>query len=260
MSQHIGPRTVSGTGGSIKRVGNYRIHTFPSETVTDGLILHMDAGHPASHNYDNQTGIGEVTDLTNFGNNGTGTSDCTYVPEDKGAFKFVSNSGRIDIDSVPQVTGDYTIEIWFKSTSVVSHKNICYMNYTTGSYNTGPRLEQNSSGNLTWIMGNAGDTAYMSAEVKASGLAANTIYQCVLVYDSQTERFTTYLDATENLQVDKNYSEDSVSFADVTLGTGFNAGTRYFDGNIYSFKIYNRALSAAEVTQNYDALKVRFQS
>ena len=44
MSFNVGPRTISATGGSIKRVGNYRIHTFPSELVTDGLVLNLDAG------------------------------------------------------------------------------------------------------------------------------------------------------------------------------------------------------------------------
>ena len=43
MSFNVGPRTISATGGSIKRVGNYRIHTFPSELVTDGLVLNLDA-------------------------------------------------------------------------------------------------------------------------------------------------------------------------------------------------------------------------
>jgi len=263
MSQHIGSRTITATGGSIKRVGNYRVHTFPSEIVTDGLVLHIDAGHPDSHDYKNLSGsssLGSVNDISGFGNNGT-ADDTDYIQEDKGAFKFAStDTSKIDIDSVPQVTGDYTIEIWFKSTSVVSHKNICDMNFQTGSYNTGPRLEQNSSGNLNWLVGNAGDTSYMGVEAKTNGLASGTIYHCVLVYNSQTKRFTSYLDASEHLQVDKIHSDDIVSFDDVTLGTGFNAGSRYFDGNIYSFKIYNRTLSAAEVAQNYDALKIRFQS
>lgn len=257
MSQHIGPRTVSGTGGSIKRVGNYRIHTFPSEIVTNGLVLNLDAGDPRSYPGSGTTS----TDLSGMGNNGTLTNGPTYDNSDGGGFNFVyASSTRIDIDSVPQVTGDYTVEVWFKSTSVLSHKNICDMNYQTGSYNTGPRLEQNTAGNLSWVVGNAGDTAYMGVEAKTSNLGGGTIYQCVLVYNSQTERFTTYMDGSEHTQIDKSFSEDTVSFADVTLGTGFSAGNRYFDGNIYSFKIYNRSLSAAEVAQNYDALKVRFQS
>ena len=43
MGFQVGPRTISATGGSIKRVGNYRVHTFPSELVTDGLVLNLDA-------------------------------------------------------------------------------------------------------------------------------------------------------------------------------------------------------------------------
>ena len=260
MSQHIGSRIVTATGGSIKRVGNYRIHTFPSEIVSDGLVLNIDAGHPSSHNYINVGGLDDVNDISGFGNNGT-SDDATYDAIDRGRFTFDSStSAKIDIDSVPQVTGDYTVEIWFKSTSVVSHKNICDMNFQTGSYNTGPRLEQNNAGTLTWLVGNAGDTAYMGVEAKTNGLASGTVYCCCLVYNSQTRRFTSYMDGSEHEQEDKTFSEDSVSFGDVTLGTGFSAGSRYFDGSIYAFKIYNRSLSAAEVLQNYDALKVRFQT
>ena len=63
MSQHIGSRTITATGGSIKRVGNYRVHTFPSEIVTDGLVLHIDAGHPDSHDYKNLSQFMKNTDL-----------------------------------------------------------------------------------------------------------------------------------------------------------------------------------------------------
>ena len=74
MSQHIGPRTVSGTGGSIKRVGPYRIHTFPSEIVTDGLVLNLDAGDPRSYPSSGTT----WTDLSGNGNNGTLVNGPTY--------------------------------------------------------------------------------------------------------------------------------------------------------------------------------------
>ena len=64
MSFNVGPRTISATGGSIKRVGNYRIHTFPSELVTDGLVFNLDAGDPRSY-----PGSGTTwTDLSGNGN------------------------------------------------------------------------------------------------------------------------------------------------------------------------------------------------
>ena len=42
---------------------------------------------------------------------------------------------------------------------------------------------------------------------------------------------------------------------DVQFGGPFG---NYFNGNIGPVKIYNRALSAAEVLQNYNQLKSRF--
>ena len=48
----------------------------------------------------------------------------------------------------------------------------------------------------------------------------------------------------------------------LTIGVRYlarNIGTdHYFSGNIYLSKIYNRALSATEIQQNYNATKTRF--
>ena len=87
MSQHIGPRTISAIGGSIKRVGNYRIHTFPSELVTDGLVMNLDAGDPRSY-----PGSGATwTDLSGNGNNGT-LNGPTYSNADGGFLAFTRSS------------------------------------------------------------------------------------------------------------------------------------------------------------------------
>jgi hypothetical protein len=41
--------------------------------------------------------------------------------------------------------------------------------------------------------------------------------------------------------------------------TGLQIGGNYFlDGNVYNFIMYNRALSASEVLQNFNAQKSRF--
>jgi hypothetical protein len=43
-----------------------------------------------------------------------------------------------------------------------------------------------------------------------------------------------------------------------TLGNGSAGGNSYWKGNIANTQIYNRALSAQEVLQNYNATKGRF--
>jgi hypothetical protein len=49
------------------------------------------------------------------------------------------------------------------------------------------------------------------------------------------------------------------TFGDVNLGRGFSlAGDRYFIGTLPIFKIYNTALTADQVQQNYRQYKSRF--
>jgi hypothetical protein len=43
-----------------------------------------------------------------------------------------------------------------------------------------------------------------------------------------------------------------------SIGNSQGIGGNFSDGNIATTQIYNRALSAAEVTQNYNATKTRF--
>ena len=40
--------------------------------------------------------------------------------------------------------------------------------------------------------------------------------------------------------------------------SGYDNGNEIWDGNIASFSIYNRALTAQEISQNYQQTKTRF--
>ena len=46
MGFNIGPRVIRATGGSISREGNFRVHTFPSRRVSEGLVFEVDLGNP----------------------------------------------------------------------------------------------------------------------------------------------------------------------------------------------------------------------
>ena len=47
MGFNIGPRVIRATGGSISRQGNFVVHQFPPQHVTDGLVGFIDP-----HNHD----------------------------------------------------------------------------------------------------------------------------------------------------------------------------------------------------------------
>ena len=44
MGFHIGPRVLSGTGGSIDHKNGYRIHHFPPKITERGLVFNLDFG------------------------------------------------------------------------------------------------------------------------------------------------------------------------------------------------------------------------
>ena len=67
---------------------------------------------------------------------------------------------------------------------------------------------------------------------------------------------TIYVDG--NVAISQNFGS-AISQTNNTLYIGsYNGGSAYFAGRIPIAKIYNRALSAAEVKQNYNKYKTRF--
>ena len=249
MSFNVGPRVVSATGGSIKRVGNYRIHTFPSELVTDGLVLNLDAGDPRSY-----PGSGTTwTDLSGNGNNGT-LVNATYSNANGGNIVFNGTNSKVTFPStnIP-INGVATISLWFKSTSGTVYQNM---------FDT----PDNSSG--VWITLNGGSVqpgliaagwSTLSNYLTAS-YSANTWYNLVLVGDNNVGA-SLYLNGT---LVASNTIKNVPSIIDLNTSRLGNVdgdrASEWFSGNISNFSVYNRALSAAEVAQNYDALKVRYTS
>ena len=238
MSQHIGPRTISAIGGSIKRVGPYRIHTFPSELVTDGLVLNLDAGDPRSY-----PGSGTTwTDLSGNGNNGTfgaSTAAPTYNNANGGSLLFDGTNDYVSLGTPSIGTGKITVNAWIKITSggiyqhivdnqspewhlAILDNNRPYFFNGVINHNSTPQLAGNVWYMLTGVQG-------ITNDLYINGVLSQSIESNVNI-------------TTNTLQI----------------GRFFSGPSRYFNGNISNVSIYNRALSAAEVAQNYDALKVRY--
>jgi len=247
MSQHIGPRTISAQGGSIKRVGNYRVHTFPSELVTDGLVLNLDAGDPRSYPSSGTT----WTDLSGNGNNGTLVNGPTYSNADGGSLAFTKSSLHYVTSSTSTVrthgSNPFTLEAWARNT-------------ITGDYNTVLSTHGSSrqigfhQGSFMWGgNGGGGNTLIYSGSRNL-----NQWYHLVMTFDGLGGNIgKLYVDgvllATGNIG-DNGATSTSI----VRVGSYATAGTEFLDGNVSIARVYNRALSAAEVAQNYDALRVRY--
>ena len=86
MGFNIGPRVLRATGGSISREGNFRVHTFPSRRVSEGLTFEVDFGNPACTGrikHDN-TFESTVKDLSGNGNDLTLSNAPLYLSGEAG--------------------------------------------------------------------------------------------------------------------------------------------------------------------------------
>jgi len=75
-----------------------------------------------------------------------------------------------------------------------------------------------------------------------------------LIYDTVSNQKLVYLNGILSSSETTN---GSMVIGDFKLGVATNLGYHY-RGNISNFKIYNKALSAAEISQNFNALRSRF--
>ena len=196
-----------------------------------------------------------LIDLT--GNNTITANSLTY--NSNGSFSF-GGSDYCTVGSIPGSFSSFTVSVWFNSTSVSNYRNPIDCNYSsypgvTG--NVGPRLEQNSSGNLVWVVsGNSTNNSVADAfTVQSSGLSANTWYNAVITWTNGNAN--TYLNGVPVTVGASTPSGFVGTFGSVVIGKGFSLGgtERSFVGQVPNVQIYNRALSASEVLQNFNAIR-----
>jgi hypothetical protein len=176
------------------------------------------------------------------------------------AISFDGTDDRTVIGNLGTLGNFYSIECVFNSTSVQNYRNVYDMNYSTYNPNTGnvgPRLEQFSDGTFNWVWsGNTSSNSLYNATTPTS-ISANTFYHTVFTLGGGV--VNTYKNGAlinSNVSSPQGYI---TTFGDVNVGRGFILDpSRYFAGRVPVFKIYNRTLTATEVTNNYLAYKTRF--
>ena len=129
MGFNIGPRVIRATGGSISREGNFRVHTFPSRRVSEGLVFEVDLGNPncTGRVKANNTFVdGLIKDLSGNGNDLTVVNAPIY-----GAGDPAKGGGHITFNRSSQQYADkvgpsgvrahadipFTMEAWARRTS-----------------------------------------------------------------------------------------------------------------------------------------------
>jgi hypothetical protein len=215
--------------------------------VRDGLVLWLDAVIPSSY-----PGSGTTwTDLSGNGNNGTLVNGVGYSGDNLGSLSFdgvndyVSGTNNITL----QLVNDLTVSAWVKLGDAANQGIVEKVKLST--YN-GYGITKQSGLFKFWTASN-GNYAYTNSNT--TYIADNNWYYVVGRRMSGTNR----LFINSILQSDSQSPPLSDSGQVYVIGRYYsNVDNYYLGGNISQVSIYNRALTAAEISQNYEVLKSRF--
>ena len=228
------PLNINGNivNSSIASTLNYK------SIVTRGLILSYDGG-----SLDSYPQTGSVWyDLTTNTNNGTLTNGPTFNSSNGGSIVFDGTNDSVEVTNSLGTLSNYTIGYWaFRDTSdkmaIAARTDTRFYNY----------------GDNSWYYTHGG-TAAEFYYPHAVSIPLSTWGYWVVVYNGSN--VSIYRQST------LEGSQNTTGTADWTSGMKiglWTAGNSYaFQGKIAVVHMYNRALTAAEVLQNYNAQKSRF--
>ena len=215
-------------------------------SLTEGLIMYLDADNSSSTGTANQW-----TDLTSNTNNGSLSGDVFYnsgsTPSSIRNFTFDQGSS-IDISSsniTSLSTNDFSYIIWAKIYSLNNGSSVLLSNFnnTAGDFTFG--FYNNYFAYYNPSLGWTQDTSFT--------LQTGYWYQFALVRSSGTSRL--YINGVTNLSTTDTY--DYSSSVSPKLGSVVNS-TGNFDGQMAIVKVYEKALSTAQVLQSFNNIKHRF--
>jgi hypothetical protein len=221
--------------------------------VTSGLTLALDAGNLVSYG-----GTGNTwKNLTSNTLNGTLTNGPTYNSDSGGCINFDGSDDYVGVTngytSVMKGNDYWTVSLWFKANSlgnapVLISTGVNQLNYFD-------LFLEVSLNTVYFAAGGGSDANYLTGNPT---LTTNTIYNIVFI-KTGVSTGNVYLNGT-NVSLTINGTGlgamPNVN-ADFTIGA-FKNGGYTINGNIYNTLMYNRALSANEVQQNYNAQRGRF--
>jgi hypothetical protein len=223
--------------------------TYNPRIVTDGLVLCLDAGNTKSY-----PGSGTTwTDLSGKGNTGTLTNGPTFSSANGGSIVFDGSNDGVQLPGTNLSLNQMTISSWNYSTDYVQNGHL-FEKTTDGTTNTQYSLLLGTDGNIRFRTFGLRFSLDLAAPMTAVNNQWNNI---VATWDGTYKKIYVngVLTATSDVLID---SVTANSTGPAYIGIAGNFSANPFNGRISNTTIYNRALTASEVQQNFNALRGRF--
>ena len=230
-------------------VGNWR----GSDIVKDGLVFYLDAGSPNSY-FNKSNAI--INDISGNGTNGTLTNGPTFNTGNGGSIVFDGTNDTIVMPTtvVNSTFPGLTVECWVYPTNA----SLAMIMENGTSYNTNAfYIAQENATQFSFEI--ASSAVAYDAVLSSISYSINTWYHLVGTW-TPGSNVNMYMNSTL-----RNGTRVTTGVQTVLLNgdTNLYIGVRPplslpYRGNIGITRIYNKALSATEVLQNYNTTKGRF--
>ncbi len=225
---------------------------YSPKIVTDGLVFAVDAANKKSYPGSGTTWL----DLAG-NNNGTLTNGPTFDSGNGGSIDFDGSNDYVDFGNFDntQVSSAITLSIWFNA----SYSSLGFLIGNGGGWNAGGFCMFMYSSKVRFELQGTGKKA-LDIPTSSFGQWQNMVGTwenggLMRGYVNGSQVVTTSGITAISSNSDTGYLRMG--------GKGSNPGApglsvSYVNGNIALTKIYNKALSADEILQNYNVLKGRF--
>lgn len=221
--------------------------------VREGMVLYLDAGNTKSY-----PGSGTTwADLSGNGNTGTLTNGPTYNSANGGSIVFDGVDDYVsESNFLSKISSGFTLVAWVNFTNASSPSNQKIIHIQNGQPEVNIDNYNGGSGNPKLHFYTAASGSGNNIMTSGEDIVNNTWYNVVGVYDDNTKFKYIYVNGTIK---NSGTTTVKISWPNSVAWIGRRLDTSEpFNGRISSVKIYNRALTATEVLQNYNALRSRF--
>ena len=215
--------------------------SYSPNIVKDGLVFYIDAANPRSTipSSDTVKSFNIINTAQSASYESSGMYDSSTISP---SLAFDSTTG-IYIDEFKTQTGvnQFTWNLWVKSPpSVTSYDIIMSTDYSYMylAFHNAIQFDSNNTGTNS-----------------LSSYSYNTWYNLTVCVDGVANTTKCYVNGSHK---HNDVAADTLDGHRLWLGRWYDGDHHLINGNIGPVQIYNRALSAQEVKQNYNALKNRF--
>lgn len=176
------------------------------------------------------------TQSTSGGPTTIGFKDAAYLTFGGSAYASVSNTSVLEFNA----SQSYTLSAWVKATNLLSpnYQGVITFGRDTSAW-WGLWISPGNTGSPQWLNG--------SAVVNASGAKVTSgWHHVVLVQDATANRQYVYVDGVDTTSGSPT-AQNGSGGGTIFLGRG--TATEYFTGSIDDVRVYNRALSASDISR-----------